>query len=491
MITCIVRNLGIAIGAISILCSCNSQNTNKDEVAANTSEKKPLNFVVIFADDLGYGDLGVFGHPTINTPNLDRMAIEGQKWTNFYVGASVCTPSRAALLTGRLPLRSGMASNVNRVLFPNSANGLPHSELTLAEQLKSVGYATGMVGKWHLGHKKEYRPTTQGFDYYFGIPYSNDMDNTINMDSIGGYWSLWTKEYKNLVSSNFNVPLLRGTEQVERPADQTTITKRYTEEALKWMGENKEKPFFMYLAYNLPHVPLFASDDFMGTSKRGLYGDVVEEIDHSVGQIMNMLREQGLAENTIVFFTSDNGPWLPTEISGGSAGLLRDGKGSTWEGGFREPSIFWGPGNVTPRVVMDMGTTMDVFTTFSNLAGVPNPDDREMDGMDLTPVLLGDTKSPRNEVLYYRGRDLFAMRVGPYKAHFITQDAYSGEGPVQHEPPLLYNVEEDPSERFNIADANPDIIAQIKEAMKKHQATMKPGRDLLEERGPEHLIPQY
>jgi arylsulfatase A-like enzyme len=361
----------------------------------------------------------------------------------------------------------------------------------LAEQLKSVGYATGMVGKWHLGHKKEYLPTTQGFDYYFGIPYSNDMDNTINMDSIGGYWSLWTKEYKNLISSNFNVPLLRGTEQVERPADQTTITKRYTEETLKWMGENKEKPFFMYLAYNLPHVPLFASADFRGTSKRGLYGDVVEEIDHSVGQIMNMLREQGLAENTIVFFTSDNGPWLPTEISGGSAGLLRDGKGSTWEGGFREPSIFWGPGNVTPRVVMDMGTTMDVFTTFSNLAGVPNPEDREMDGMDLTPVLLGDAKSPRNEVLFYRGRDLFAMRVGPYKAHFITQDAYSGEGPVQHEPPLLYNVEEDPSERFNIADANPDIIAQIKEAMKKHQDNMTPGRDLLEERGPEHLIQQF
>lgn len=491
MIKSIVRNLGIAIGAISILCSCNSQNTKKDEVTANTSERKPLNFVVIFADDLGYGDLGIFGHPTINTPNLDRMALEGQKWTNFYVGASVCTPSRAALLTGRLPLRSGMASNVHRVLFPNSANGLPHSEITLAEQLKSVGYATGMVGKWHLGHKKEYLPTTQGFDYYFGIPYSNDMDITRALEPNGGYWALWTKEYENVMSSDFNVPLLRGTVQVERPADQTTITKRYTEEALKWMGDNKDKPFFMYLAYNLPHVPLFASQDFKGTSKRGLYGDVVEEIDHSVGQIINMLKEQGLAENTIVFFTSDNGPWLPTEISGGSAGLLRDGKGSTWEGGFREPSIFWGPGNVTPKVVMDIGTTMDVFTTFSKLGGAPIPNDRKIDGMDLAPVLFGDGKSPRNEVLYYRGRELFAMRVGPYKAHFITQGAYSGEGPVEHEPPLLFNVEQDPSERFNIADANPDIIAQIKEAMKKHQDNMKPGLDQLKERGPEHLIENY
>ncbi|UWX55732.1 sulfatase-like hydrolase/transferase [Maribacter litopenaei] len=308
MIKKIISGFLFTMGAILVATSCNTNNSNDNDNAAERVEKKPLNFVVIFADDLGYGDLGIFGHPTINTPNLDRMAIEGQKWTNFYVGASVCTPSRAALLTGRLPLRSGMASNVVRVLHPNSANGLPHSEITLAEQLKSAGYATAMVGKWHLGHKKEYLPTTQGFDYYFGIPYSNDMDITRQLSSFQDYWNLWTKEYENLTPEDFNVPLLRGTEQVERPADRTTITKRYTEEALKWMGENKEKPFFMYLAYNLPHVPLFASDDFTGKSKRGLYGDVVEEIDHSVGQIMNMLKEQGPEENTIVFFTSDNGP---------------------------------------------------------------------------------------------------------------------------------------------------------------------------------------
>ena len=317
------------------------------------SLKNLLNFIIIFADDLGYGDLGIFGHPTIKTPNLDRMAMEGQKWTNFYVGASVCTPSRAALLTGRLPIRSGMAGASSRVLFPNSANGLPHSEITIAEQLKSVGYATGMVGKWHLGHKKQYLPTTQGFDYYFGIPYSNDMDITRELSSFQDYWNLWTKEYKNLEPKDFNVPLLSGTEQIERPADQTTLTGRYTDEAIDWIKKNKDQPFFMYLAHSLPHVPLFASDKFRGTSKRGLYGDVIEEIDYGVGQILELLEEEGLAENTIVFFTSDNGPWLPTELSGGSGGLLRDGKGSTWEGGFREPSIFWGPGNVEPKVVMD------------------------------------------------------------------------------------------------------------------------------------------
>lgn len=487
-----VLNYGVLVfAALSIFASCNGNNPKMENEIIENSEKKPLNFIIIFADDLGYGDLGIYGHPTIKTPNLDRMAIEGQKWTNFYVGASVCTPSRAALLTGRLPIRTGMAGNTSRVLFPNSANGLPHSEITIAEQLKSVGYATSMVGKWHLGHKKQYLPTTQGFDYYFGIPYSNDMDITRELTSFQDYWNLWTKEYKNLEPKDFNVPLLRGTEQIERPADQNTITGRYTNEAIKWIKETKEQPFFMYLAHNLPHVPLFASDDFKGTSKRGLYGDVVEEIDHGVGQILDMLAEEGLAENTIVFFTSDNGPWLPTELSGGSAGLLRDGKGSTWEGGFREPGIFWGPGIVEPKVVMDMGTTMDVFTTFSTLAGVANPDDRIMDGMDLSPVLFGKGESPRDEVYYYRGRDLFAMRKGAFKAHFITQGAYGAPQQEKHDPPLLYNIEEDPSERFNIAERHPEIVAQLKEALENHRANMKPGPDLLAERGPEHLIDQY
>ncbi len=486
-VTRILPILWVLMLSIPLMAKASGQTTD----TINGIKKQP-NFVIIFADDLGYGDLSSYGHPTIRTPHLDQMATEGQKWTNFYVGASVCTPSRAALMTGRLPLRSGTCGATAKVFFPDSANGLPDAEITLAEQLKQAGYATGMVGKWHLGHKKEYLPTTQGFDYYFGIPYSNDMDITRKLTSFEDYWALWTKEYDNLTPADFNVPLLRGTEQLERPADQNTLTARYTAEAIKWIKENKESPFFMYLAHNLPHVPLFASEEFKGTSKRGLYGDVVEEIDHGIGQIMDMLQEEGLAENTIVFFTSDNGPWLQTKISGGSAGLLRDGKGSTWEGGFREPSIFWGPGTIVPKVVMDMGTTMDIFTTFSKLAGVPIPDDRVLDGMDLSPVLLGQGDSPRNEVFYYSGRDLFAMRVGPYKAHFITQEAYVFNAEkVQHNPPLLFNIEEDPSERFNIAEKHPEVIAEIQKALESHGKKMKPGPDLLEERGPEHIVKKY
>ena len=468
----------LTLGALGILLMFTSVEIQGQQ--SNTPEKP--NVIIIFADDMGYGDLGVYGHPTIHTPNLDRMAYEGQKWTNFYVGASVCTPSRAALLTGRLPVRSGMASNVIRVLHPNSLHGLPQSEITLAEQLKKADYATAIVGKWHLGHREEYLPTNHGFDYYYGIPYSNDMDITRKLDSFQGYWDLWTKNYEDLKIADFNVPLMRNTEIVERPADQHTITKRYTEESIKWMQENRQKPFFLYLAYNLPHVPLFASDEFRGTSLRGLYGDVVEEIDHSVGQIMEYLKKEGLVENTIVVFTSDNGPWLPTEISGGSAGLLKDGKGTTWEGGMREPGIFWSPGTIQPKVVMDMGTTMDLFTTFSMLAGVDIPNDREMDGIDLSPVLFGDGSSPRNEVFYYRGSDLFAVRVGPYKAHLITEEGYQPDSRKEHDPPLLYNVEEDPSERFNIAEQHPKVILRIMEVVNKHNENMVKGPDQLKDR---------
>ncbi len=474
------KNMVLILLVFSFTIACSEQRTETDREPKG--QNKPLNFVVIFADDLGYGDLSSYGHPTIHTRNLDQMAVEGQKWTNFYVGSSVCTPSRAALMTGRLPIRNGMTSKVNRVLFPDSHNGLPQNEVTLAEQLKKVDYATACIGKWHLGHKEEYLPTSQGFDYYFGIPYSNDMDNIIPFRSAQGYIDFWKSEEKKDINT-FNVPLMRNTEIVERPADQNTLTKRYNEEAVQFIRQNKENAFFLYLAHSLPHVPLFASKDFLGTSNRGIYGDVVEEIDHGVGQILAELKNNGLDENTIVVFTSDNGPWLIMKQEGGSAGLLREGKGSTWEGGMREPCIFWSPGRIQPGLVNQIGTTMDLFTTFSKLANVPLPDDRKMDGTDLGPTLFEKTPSKRKEVFYYRGDELYAVRLGAFKAHFITEGAYGPPAREEHNPPLLFNLEVDPSEKFNVADSNLDIIEQIQALVKKHNSDLVKGEDQLKARG--------
>ncbi|MFH1919645.1 MAG: sulfatase [Planctomycetota bacterium] len=426
------------------------------------------NVVIVFCDDLGYGDLGCFGHPTIRTPNLDRMAQEGQKWTSFYVAASVCTPSRSALITGRLPIRTGMCSDRRRVLFPDSAGGLQAEELTIAEVLKGQGYATACVGKWHLGHLPQYLPTRHGFDSYLGIPYSNDMDRVA--DSPQGREAFWSPKFEY-----WNVPLMRNEEILERPTDQNTITRRYAEEAVRFIRANKDGPFFVYLAHSMPHVPLFASGDFKGRSPRGLFGDVIEEIDWSVGQVLDTLRDLELDKNTLVAFTSDNGPWLIFNEHGGSAGLLRDGKGSTWEGGMREPTLFRWPGTIAAGVVTDIGSTLDLLPTCAKLAGAELPADLVLDGMDISPALLGTGKSPRDEMFFYRGVELYAVRKGPFKAHFITRPAYGGGKPEQHDPPELYHLEHDPSEKFNVAEKHPDVIAEIRKLAEAHQAAMTPG----------------
>ena len=450
-----------------------------------TSNNKKYNFIVVFVDDMGYGDVSSYGHPTIKTPNLDRMSYEGQKWTQFYSASSVCTPSRAALMTGRLPIRNGMIGSSTRVLFPNSDFGLPSSEITIAEKLKENGYKTAAIGKWHLGHKEEYLPLQHGFDYYYGIPYSNDMNaiNAVTCCPGNNYWPQYDKKIIN--SDNYNVPLMENNKIVERPADQTTITKRFTQKTIEKINELKDDKFFIYLAHSLPHIPLYASEDFLGKSKNGLYGDVIEEIDHGVGAIINELKKNNLDKNTIVVFTSDNGPWLPFETHGGSAGLLREGKGMTWEGGHRVPGIFWGA-DIKPGVIDQIGSTMDILPTIIDFTNAEKISDRVIDGVSIKQTLLNCTSSERNKIIFYREREIYAVRSGDYKAHFIIKGAYNyPEGSnkkIVLENPLLYNLSIDPSEKFNIAKKFPKKVKEIKKIAEDHLKSFEPPKSLLESR---------
>jgi arylsulfatase A-like enzyme len=463
-----MKHILFAIALSFFVLSC------QQEPPRQKSEDRPPNFVIIFADDLGYGDLGIFGS-TIKTPELDRMAFEGQKWNNFYAAASVCTPSRAGLQTGRLPIRSGMCSDNRRVLFPDSDGGLPESEITIAKKLKEAGYATAAVGKWHLGHLPQYLPTSHGYDSYYGIPYSNDMDR---IESVDHYESC-----VNPKNEYFKIPLMENEKVLSREVDQALLTKNYTEKAVKFINENKDKPFLLYLAHSMPHVPLFRSEAFRGISERGIYGDVIAEIDWSVGQIRKTLEENDISENTLVVFTSDNGPWVIFNEQAGSAGMLYGAKGTGYEGGMREPTVFWWPGRLKEGTISEMGSTLDLYPTIVSLAGLDLESDRTYDGYDLTDVLLNQGSSERDEMYYYHGTRVFAARKGGYKLLFYKNnpDGY----PEQVEPLeklQLFNLAVDPGEQYDVADERPDIVEEIQEMVQNHVASVEEVASQLDKR---------
>ena len=442
--------------------------------AAATKATELPNVVVLLADDLGYGDLGSYGHPVHRTPHIDQLAAEGQRWTDFYAAAPVCTPSRGSLLTGRLPIRLGLEApaGMPNVFMPFSTSGLPLGEVTLAELLKPAGYATALIGKWHLGFPAAFSPNAQGFDYFFGTLGSNDM-------SPAGPWSM-DLFFKEPDSKDWDVTLYRNGEVVERPAQQESLTARYTEEAVAFMRQNRDRPFLLMLSWNMPHVPLFATESFRKASGGGLYAAAVEELDWSAGQVVAALKELGLGRNTLVVFTSDNGAIPLFRERGGSNGLLRGGKGTTWEGGLRVPGIFWGPGRVEPGVVHGIGSQLDLFATIADLAGRESPAENVLDGHTLRPVLASHAASPRDTVSYYRQGEVYAIRKGSIKAHFVTEGVYGeGEPRTAHDPPLLFDLSQDPGERFPLETPDPALVRQFVDQKAAQRAVPSAPTELL------------
>ena len=412
------------------------------------------NIIFIFTDDLGYGDIESFGAAKIKTPSIDRMGRDGMKFAEFYSASPVCSPSRAGLLTGRYPIRMG----INFVFFPESYGGLPPGEVTIAEVLRDAGYTTGIVGKWHLGHREKYLPLQQGFDEFFGVPYSNGM---------GGFY------------------YIRGNDVIYENIDQRFLTRTFTRESIAFIEKHSKdkKPFFLYLAHSMPHVPLYVSPDFEGKSKGGLYGDVIEELDWSVGQILDKIKALGIEEKTLVIFSSDNGPWLFMGSHGGSAGILRDGKATTFEGGMRVPTLACWKGKIKPgSIVDDLATMMDWFPTFTTLSGGKLPAGVQIDGKDITQVLAGTGTRAGQDLVYYNFGKIEAYRSGDWKLK-LPLDCF-GYGPVlfplsvihpgiptPHDS-LLFNLKEDPSEKNNLTDQYPEKVRELKAKIEKFETEL-------------------
>ena len=415
----------------------------------NEKLKKP-NFIIIFTDDLGYGDLGSYGHPTIKTPYLDQMAKEGMRFTQFYVGSSICTPSRAALLTGKLPVQTGMYGK-RSVLFPDNAGGLDPKEITIASALKKNGYRTACIGKWHLGHLKKYMPLNHGFDSFYGIPYSNDMRPE-------GKWDYARDNFPPL-------PFLDGHDTIGVSLDQGNFIEMFTQKSVDFLHQNKNNPFFLYLAHTAPHTPLVLTDENKDLSMRGAYGDVVEEIDRSVGKILKTLKDLKIAENTFVIFTSDNGPWGWANINGGSSGLLKGNKGSVYEGGYRVPAIAWMPGRIPEVTTTALASTLDFFPTLVSLAG-GEYEKKSLDGVDIRKTFF-ENSNVRTDIHYYRQDTLIALRHKEWKMYIKDPNPWD-DGPTQKDMPLLYNIDHDPSEKYDIAKDNQKIVSMLEDLSLDH-----------------------
>jgi arylsulfatase A-like enzyme len=421
------------------------------------ADPQPPNFMIIFCDDQGYQDLGCFGSPNIQTPNIDRMAAEGMRFTDFYSAYCVCSASRASLLTGCYQPRINMPG----VLGPHSNVGLHPDEVTIADLLKSRGYATMCIGKWHVGDKPETLPTAQGFDAYFGLPYSNDMarqrgwgNNAPDLDRI------WKEKRWDI----YNNELYRNQTIVESPVNQTTLTDRYTAEAVKFIAANKQQPFFLYFANTMPHVPLFVSDDRYDPDPHLAYKLTIEHIDWSVGQMLQALDAHGIAENTLIVYTSDNGPWLSKQHHGGCALPLRAGKGTTYEGGMREPTVMRWPARITPgQTCRQVAGTIDLLPTFAVIVGAQLDPDRPIDGLDISPLLEDpESASPHDHAgyYYYKNNRVEAVRLGRWKLHLKQQ-------------PELYDLRADIGESNNVAAANPDVVIRLQELAAEYDTDLK------------------
>jgi len=442
------------------------------------------NVIIIFNDDMGYQDLGCFGAPKIKTPRIDQLAKEGVRFTDFYACSSVCSASRASLLTGCYPQRVGVMG----VIGAGSNGGLNPEHVTIAEMLKSVGYNTAAVGKWHLGDMQQFLPTNQGFDSYYGIPYSNDMfpsrhakyaenclwRNGFSSDSLDRVFANLEPNNIRPMSVKENVPLFQNNECIEFPVDQTTLTKRYANQGIKFIEQSvaDKKPFFLYLANSMPHVPLFVSPEFKGKSAQGIYGDVIEEIDYHTGRILDKLKELGVDKNTIVIFSSDNGPWLTYKEHSGSALPLFEGKFSSFEGGMRVPFIVrWPkaiPAGKTSSVLI---STIDILPTLATVSRAKLPD-AELDGKDILNIWKGKKKAVTPHEYFFYVLDGLAVRSGDWKYHKVLRYTTTKQD-QRIEGPVLYNLKDDIGETTNLIDKHPEVAARLSQALEEHLERLK------------------